>query len=731
MAADKKIALELTLGLQDANKSLEELNKLVEKSRLELSKTGNKGSKEFKDLEKAVKKTETQMKKSNTTTKTLNGTTTKLNRNLKATSSTAKATAASGQSLNTTMSTMGGTAGVLAGAMNTLKASLTGVIASLKTLRGAMMATGIGALILAVVSLKEAFTSSEEGQNRFAKILGVLGALVGNVRDGLAKLGDGIISVFTSPLESLKKFGKLLVDNVVNRFIGIVELIPSLGKAVSLLFKGEFAEAGKTAADAVGKVVLGVESVTDKIDEATKATTKFIEEQKKEANQAAQVADMRAKADVIERNLLIERSKLESDIAKLRLKAKQENQFSAKERKEALLEAQRLEDTLLDKETKALELRKDAQVLENTFSRTDKENKTKEAQAIAAVNNQIARRANVARTLQRELNTIEAQQRAENSKASNAVKKEEKDKSKALEDIRKAEISGKEAERAEEIRAEKAKYDELIDKAKEYGKDITKLEEAKLNSVKEIQAKFDKEDADKLLEQQEKKIADLQYNKELEEDEFKLRREELIRREALLKEDKTLSEAQRTEIEAQFTAERDAIEAKSLEARIEATNKKAELATDVLRSLSALTTAFAKDDEASQRKAFKLNKAFSIGQAAISTATAVTNALTAGGNAAKLATGAQFVEAGIVAATGAAQIAAISRTQFKGSSSAVAPSPTIPSAIGGSVGITPRSLVSPTIETGIPTAKVIVTETDIRNVSRDIDGVYNRATIVE
>lgn len=731
MAADKKIALELTLGLQDSNKSLDELNKLIERSRQELSKTGKKGSKEFKDLEKAVKKTETQMKKSNATTKTLNGTTTKLNRNLKATSSTAKATAASGQSLNATMSTMGGTAGVLAGAMNTLKASLTGVIASLKTLKGAMAATGIGALILSVVALKEAFTSSEEGQNRFAKIMGVLGALIGNVRDGLAKLGDNIIYVFTNPLESLKTFGKLLMDNVINRFMGMVELVPALGKAVSLLFKGEFAEAGKTAADAVGKVVLGVESVTEKINDATKATTDFINEQKKEAKQAAQVADMRAKADIIERNLLVERSKLESDIAKLRLKAKQENQFSAKERKEALLEAQKLEDTLLDKETEALKLRKDAQILENTFSRTDKANKEKEAQAIAAVNNQIARRANVARTLQRELNTIEAQQRAEDSKAANAVKKQEKDKAKALEEIRKGEISGKEAERAEEIRAEEAKYDELIEKARKYGKDVAALEEAKLNSVKEIKAKFEKEDADETLAKQEKKIAELQYDREVEEDEFVKRREELARREALLREDKTLSEEQRTEIEAQFTAERDAIEAKSLEARIEATNQKAQLAMDVLRSLSALTTAFAKDDEASQRKAFKLNKAFSLGQAAISTATAVSNALTAGGNPVKLATGAQFVEAGIAAATGAAQIATIAKTQFQGSSASTPTTPTIPSSIGGSVGVAPRALVSPTVDTDIPTTKVIVTETDIRNVSRDIDGVYNRATIVE
>ena len=522
------------------------------------------------------------------------------------------------------------------------------------------------------------------------------------------------------------------MDNVINRFMGMVELIPALGKAVSLLFKGEFKEAGKTAADAVGKgSFMESRALLIKLMTLRRQLQEFIEEQKKEAKQAAQVADMRAKADVIERNLLVERSKLESDIAELRLKARKENEFSAKERKEALLEAQKLEDTLLDKETKALELRRDAQILENTFSRTDKANKEKEAQARAAVNNQIARRANVARQLQRELNTIAAQQRAEDSKAANAKKAEEKATSKALEDIRKAEISGKEAERAEEIRAEKAKYDELIKQANEYNKSTVKLKEAKDAKIKELQAKFDKEDADELLAKQEKKIADLQYNREVEEDEFVKRREELARREALLREDKTLSEEQRTEIEAQFTAERDAIEAKSLEARIEANNQKAQLAMDVLRSLSALTTAFAKDDEASQRKAFKLNKAFSLGQAAISTATAVSNALTAGGNPVKLATGAQFVEAGIAAATGAAQIATIAKTQFQGSSASAPTTPTIPSAIGGSVGVSPRALVSPTVDTDIPTTKVIVTETDIRNVSRDIDGVYNRATIVE
>jgi len=42
--------------------------------------------------------------------------------------------------------------------------------------------------------------------------------------------------------------------------------------------------------------------------------------------------------------------------------------------------------------------------------------------------------------------------------------------------------------------------------------------------------------------------------------------------------------------------------------------------------------------------------------------------LTAGGNPIKLATGRQFVEAGIALATGLAQVAKISKTQFQGGS---------------------------------------------------------------
>lgn len=88
------------------------------------------------------------------------------------------------------------------------------------------------------------------------------------------------------------------------------------------------------------------------------------------------------------------------------------------------------------------------------------------------------------------------------------------------------------------------------------------------------------------------------------------------------------------------------------------------------RALGALGDLLASASYKNAKRAFEINKKFSIAQALIQTYQAVTAALTAGGNPIKLATGAQFVEAGIAAAIGAAQIAKILSTKFEGGGSA-------------------------------------------------------------
>jgi uncharacterized coiled-coil protein SlyX len=313
------------------------------------------------------------------------------------------------------------------GAVSGFKAvigSLKNVTKGFKTVRLAVASTGIGLLIVAITSLTAAFRGSEEGQNKFSKILTVIGALTGNLVDLLADLGEGIINAFSNPIETIKGFADSIKTFVFDRINNTIESIGLLGSAIKKVFSGDFKGALDDAKDGFKGMVdnspFGI--IRDGIKSATEATKEFIKEQKKELNQAADVADMRAKADKIERKLIVDRSKLESEIANLRLKSRQEEQFSASERKQALLDAQKLEEQILGKETEYLELRRDAQILENTFSRSNKENLTKEAEAIAAVNRQVAARANAARQVQREVNTISKQIEAEDKRIANEQK---------------------------------------------------------------------------------------------------------------------------------------------------------------------------------------------------------------------------------------------------------------------------------------------------------------------
>ena len=101
--------------------------------------------------------------------------------------------------------------------------------------------------------------------------------------------------------------------------------------------------------------------------------------------------------------------------------------------------------------------------------------------------------------------------------------------------------------------------------------------------------------------------------------------------------------------------------------------KRVQLAGDVFGALSTLASSFSAKSEQDAKKQFEVVKAFNLAQAIVATYTAVNNALTAGGNPAKLATGAQFVEAGIALATGLANVIKISQTKFE---SKTTPSPT-------------------------------------------------------
>ena len=270
----------------------------------------------------------------------------------------------------------GGFIGKFKGVLSSVKKG----IGAFKSLRVAIAATGLGALVIAIGAVITAFKSSEEGQNKFAKLMGIIGAVTGNFVDLIANLGENIISAFENPKEAITGFANLIKDNIVNRFEGLVKLVPRLGEAIGLLFQGKFGEAGKVAADAVGQVVLGVENVTDKVKDATAAVGEFIQENIKEGKVAADIADMRAKADKAERQLIIDRAEANRQRAELLEKAVDKENFTAEQRIGFLEQAGELEESITQQEIEAARLRYEAKVAENALSKSTKEDLDEEAQ---------------------------------------------------------------------------------------------------------------------------------------------------------------------------------------------------------------------------------------------------------------------------------------------------------------------------------------------------------------
>ena len=132
--------------------------------------------------------------------------------------------------------------------------------------------------------------------------------------------------------------------------------------------------------------------------------------------------------------------------------------------------------------------------------------------------------------------------------------------------------------------------------------------------------------------------------------------------------------------------------------------KTAEMTMQALGALTSLYTASLGQSEKDQKKAFEANKKFSIAQALISTFLAVNNALTAGGNPIKLATGAQFVEAGIALAAGLANVIKIRKTTFQSTSAPSSSSVSAPAA-GGGGGQLPPAAFNPNVTATTPTGQ--------------------------
>jgi len=475
MAIEKEYTLKLSTAdaqanVDELNKSLklqesliDDLEKEIRQYEKQLDKTSKTDLAAQKKIKDALKQKKEALKDEKIALKDLNKDRKKANEELKeATENAADYSGALGLVDKQT--------GGLVSGLKNLKGGLGGATKGMNLLKVAIIGTGIGALLIAITAVTTAFKSSEEGQNKFAKLLGIIGSVVGNLVDLLADLGEGIIAAFENPKQALINLKNAIQENITNRIESLIDTFGFLGKAIKKVFSGDFKGALEEAKNAGSSYVDTLTGVKNTIDKVTESTKGFVKELKEEAVIAGQIADQRAKADKIDRKNIVDRAEANRKRAELLEKAANKEKFTAKERIEFLKEAGALEEEITNKEIEAARLRLEAKTSENALARSTKQDLEEEAQLKANLINLEA-----ARLTKQKLVTSQIV----------AAKREEEAELKAIRDAKALEIQ--EAEKVEADRqAAVDKINKDLEIQKENEKAQTEIQKIELEKERKI-----------------------------------------------------------------------------------------------------------------------------------------------------------------------------------------------------------------------------------------------------
>jgi len=214
-------------------------------------------------------------------------------------------------------------------AFSGIATGLKSAIVGMKTFRGVMISTGIGALVVAVGSLVAYFTQTQKGAEKLEIAMAGVKIIFAKLTDVASDLGEKIIWVFTEPEQAIKDLWGTIKSYFIDKFHEVVKSVGLLGSAFVKLFQRDFsgALADATAGakglfleltplgvviETVGAIVenvipvLGelVGEINEAVDAATKLSNRSIQLRKDQRDLALSFAEGRAQ--IKEYNLVAE-----------------------------------------------------------------------------------------------------------------------------------------------------------------------------------------------------------------------------------------------------------------------------------------------------------------------------------------------------------------------------------------------------------------------------------------
>lgn len=408
------------------------------------------------------------------------------------------------------------------GAISTFKNMTTSVKSAtlgFKGLRAAVIATGIGALLILVTSLAAAFKRNQEDADKLSEFLAGVGAVVDVLLDLLADLGGVLIDVFTNPKQAIKDLWEVIKQNLVNRLDGVISAFGAVGKAIKSVINLDWDGLKDAATDFVGaqqQIITGVTAEQwGNLAEKVKETGNEIAEtaRKAAALKNAENALRDATIDNIETQ-----AKLRQIVEDRRLAAEEEG-LAVSEQIRLLQEADDAEKELLNNRRNLLKQEIAILAQRQKLSKNTADDNRELAELQASLIDLESQSASQRIRLNRRLNSLRKQEQAEEQEYFNQLQqlrianlKDAEEKINQETEIKLAEIRkkyGLETELEKELIAQR---DAQIAELREAKRLKDEEEEKKrLEGIKAIQDEFTElTDLERLDKEEQKKLAELE-----------------------------------------------------------------------------------------------------------------------------------------------------------------------------------------------------------------------------
>lgn len=489
-------------------------------------------------------------------------------------------------------------------AFQNLKSGVLSVIKGMATLKGAVISTGLGALVVVVGSLVSYFTQTQRGAELFEKISAVLGATISVLVDRISSLGENLLKAFQDPKQAIMDFYDTLKKYVMDQVKELMDGFGLLGDAIKHLFAGDFdkaKDAAQEGAKKIGGAVIHLNPLTAGVAILTEEIAGMVPAMDAAARAAAKLAQRSIDLRKKQRDLAVDFARGRAEIKEYNLVA-DDTTRSLEDRIEAATKAINLEQSLLNRRValaaEEVKIQKERMALSES-TEADYEKLTELEVALLNVREESAEKQ---KELQNKINAM----RREAAAATQELIDKENELYLASEERRKQLEAALQTDEQNEIDAAVAKYETLFALAEEFGMGEAELTEKLRQELLAIHKKYNEEEA----------------------------------------------------------KDTEATEQKKAMTRKEVALQAIDVAQQLVGAMMALNQAQDTDDVERQKKLFRRNKAMQMAGAAMSTAQAVIAALAPPPTGLGNPWGAvNAIAAGLA---GAAQIAVIAKQKFPG-----------------------------------------------------------------